>query len=314
MKTVEQMAVVFRTPEQNANRTFCADRKLDEVIRSLLGPVVCGYLATASTQELAANFDPASGLCGLFIDDGRGQMRSLGATLEPSAIVTVTRMLATLDGQSLNPAAPFLSVTLAGGFRWHSVLPPSADGPSTNIRVHPRLIRGLGDFMTEAQQEVVKKAIARRETIVISGATSTGKTTLVNAVTNLIPADERLLIIEDTPELQIRPGNVTRRRTSAPADLARHVREALRDRPSRIIIGEVRGAEAADMLEAASTGHPSLSTIHAENIPEALARLQRLARCDRALVTEAIDLAIQIERQADGRRLVTDIRKVNADT
>jgi len=314
MKTVEQMAVVFRTPEQNANRTFCADRKLDEVIRSLLGPVVCGCLATASTQELAANFDPATGLCRLFIDDGGGKMRALGATLEPGAIVTVTRMLATLDGQSLNPAAPFLSVTLAGGFRWHSVLPPSADGPSTNIRVHPRLIRGLGDFMTEAQQEVVKKAIARRETIVISGATSTGKTTLVNAVTNLIPADERLLIIEDTPELQIRPGNVTRRRTSARADLARHVREALRDRPTRIIIGEVRGAEAADMLEAASTGHPSLSTIHAENIPEALARLQRLARCDRALVTEAIDLAIQLERQADGRRLVTDIRKVNADT
>jgi len=314
MKTVNEMAVGFCTLEQNANRIFYADQKVDEVIRSLLGPVVCEYLAAASTQELSANFDPESGLCHLFIDDGGGQMRSLDVTLEPSAIVTVTRMLATLDGQSLEPTAPFLSVTLAGGFRWHSVLPPSGDGPSANIRVHPRIIRGLGHFMTKGQQELVKAAIARRETIVISGATSSGKTTLANATINLIPADERLLVIEDTPELQIRPGNVTRRRTTAAADLARHVREALRDRPSRIIIGEVRGAEAADMLEAASTGHPSLSTIHAENIPGALARLQRLAKCDRTLVTEAIDLAIQLERQADGRRLVTDIRKVSADT
>jgi hypothetical protein len=96
MKAAEQIAAVLRAAEQDLNRMFCADKKLDEVIRSLLGPVVCRYLAAASTQELAANFDPASGLCGLFIDDGRGQMRSLGTTLEPSAIVTVTRMLATL--------------------------------------------------------------------------------------------------------------------------------------------------------------------------------------------------------------------------
>jgi type IV secretion system protein TrbB len=314
MKAMAQAAAGLRALGQNKNRMFCADKKLDEVMYSLLGPVVCGYLAAPSTQELLANFEPETCLCRLFIDDGGGQMRLLDATLEPNTIVTVTRMLATLDGQSLDPAAPFLSITLAGGFRWHSVLPPSADGASVSIRVHPRLIRGLGHFMTEAQQEFVKAAIARRETIVISGTTSSGKTTLANAVINLMPADERLLVIEDTPELQIRPGNVTRRRTTGPADLARHVREALRDRPSRIIIGEVRGAEAADILEAASTGHPSLSTIHAGNIPEALTRLQRLARCDRALVTEAIDLAIQLERQPDGSRSVTDIRKVDADT
>jgi Flp pilus assembly CpaF family ATPase len=249
----------------------------------------------------------------LYIDDGSGSMRSLEAWLTPSAITTVSRMLASIDGQSLDPAAPFLSVTLAGGFRWHSVLDPSADGPCFSIRAHPRLIRDLSDFMTVAQQELLRAAIAHRQTIVISGSTSSGKTTLANAVINLIPVDERLLVIEDTPELQIRPGNVTRRRTTAPADLARHVREALRDRPSRIIIGEVRGPEAADMLEAASTGHPSLSTIRAENIPEALARLQRLARCDHALVSAAVDLAIQLERKADGSRTVTEIRDLKAN-
>jgi Flp pilus assembly CpaF family ATPase len=289
---------------------FCAHPALEATIRRILGPIVCEYLTAPTTQELSANFVAEGSQCQLFLDNGAGVMRALGAVLAPSAIITVSRMLATIDGQSLNRNAPFLSVTLAGGFRWHSVLDPSADGPSFSIRAHPRVIRSLGDFMTAPQQDLVKKAVAWRWTILISGGTSSGKTTLANAVINIIPADERLVAIEDTPELQIRPGNVTRRRTTEPADLARHVREALRDRPSRIIVGEVRGPEAADMLEAASTGHPSLSTIHADSIEEALARLQRLARCDRALVTQAIDLAIQLERQSDGSRAVTEITEV----
>jgi Flp pilus assembly CpaF family ATPase len=291
---------------------FCKDLALDATIRRIIGPVVCEYLADAAIQELSANFTPATGQCELFIDNGAGAMRPLHASLPPSAIITVSRMLATIDGQSLHPAAPFLSTTLAGGFRWHSVLSPSADGASVSIRAHPQMIRGLSQFMTPAQERYVKAAVKRHQTIVIAGGTSTGKTSLTSAVISLIPADERLLIIEDTPELQIRPGNVTRRRTTEPADLARHVREALRDRPSRIIIGEIRGPEAADMLEAASTGHPSLSTIHADNIPEALARLQRLARCDSGLVTEAIDFAIQLERRADGSRAVTEIKDLKA--
>src|ERR1700677_1509988 len=307
---VKQPNLNFRCSFMGASGAafFCAQPELDSTIRRVLGPVVCEYLSAPSTQELSANFAPETGQCELFLDDGKGAMRRLGASLPPSAIVTVARMLATIDRQSLDSGAPFLSVALAGGFRWHSVLYPSADGPSFSIRVHPRMIRGLGDFMTLAQEEILEVAIALRHTIVIAGATSSGKSTLANAVIDRIPADERLLVIEDTPELQIRTGNVTRRRTTEPADLARHVREALRDRPSRIIIGEIRGPEAADMLEAASTGHPSLSTRHPKKNPGALARLQRLARCDSELVTEAIDLAIQLERKADGRRAVSEIK------
>ena len=95
-------------------------------------------------------------------------MRTLDATLEPTAIVTVMRILATLDGQPRGPAAPLLGVTPAGGFSWHSVLPPGANGSSSNIRAHPRPIRGLRHFMTEAQQEFVKAA-ARGQAIIISG-------------------------------------------------------------------------------------------------------------------------------------------------
>ena len=107
---------------------------------------------------------------------------------------------------------------------------------------------------------------------------NTGKTTLVNALLNLIPLSERLLIIEDAGEIQARAGNVVRRFATNGADLKRHVFESLRDRPDRIIIGEVRGSEARDMLEAAATGHAGgLSTIHANSCDEALTRLARLA-------------------------------------
>jgi len=125
-----------------------------------------------------------------------------------------------------------------------------------------------------------------------------------------MPPSERLLVIEDSAELQIRAGNVVRRFTSHSADLKRHVKEALRDRPDRIIIGETRGPEALDLLDAAVTGHPGLSTIHADSCEEALTRIQRLAGCDPVLVREAIDIVLHIQRFPDGRRAVAEIRNL----
>jgi Flp pilus assembly CpaF family ATPase len=292
---------------------FCAPAALEATIRRLLGAAVCHYLAGPGTQELSANFAPATGQCRLFIDDGTGPMRPLEACLPPSAIIAVTRILATLDGQSLPPSAPFLSCDLASGFRWHSALPPVADGPQFSIRVHPRLLRPLADFMDAEQARVVAEAIAQRRTILIGGGTFTGKTTLINSLINLIPLAERLLVIEDSAELQLRPGNVVRRFTSTSADLKRHVKESLRDRPDRIIIGETRGPEALDLLDAAVTGHPGLSTIHADNCDEALTRIQRLAGCDEQLVREAIDLMVHLQRFPDGRRAVAEIRELSSN-
>jgi Flp pilus assembly CpaF family ATPase len=139
------------------------------------------------------------------------------------------------------------------------------------------MVRRLADFMTEAQAHYIEDAVQHGRTILIAGGTNTGKTTLVNALLNLIPVSERLLIIEDAGEIQARPGNVVRRFATNGADLKRHVFESLRDRPDRIIIGEVRGSEVRDMLEAAATGHAGgLSTIHANSCEEALTRLARL--------------------------------------
>jgi Flp pilus assembly CpaF family ATPase len=290
---------------------FCADAALDAAVRRIYGPIVVAQLDHPALQELSANYDRAAQLCRLYADDGSGPMKPLKATLPPDAIVAVSRILATLDGQSLQPNAAFLNCVLANGFRYHAVLPPVTDGPSFSIRAHARMRRPLADFMTAAQARYIRNAVLGRLGILIAGGSNTGKTTLVNALINLIPEDERLLIIEDAGEIQARPGNVVRRFATSGADLRRHVFESLRDRPDRIIVGEVRGPEARDMLEAAATGHSGgLSTIHANSCDEALTRLARLAQCDQSFIHEAIDLVVFIERLPDGRRTVTEIKEL----
>jgi hypothetical protein len=159
MKAARRIAADFHMPGGNVNRMFCAYQALDETIRSLFGPVACQYLAAPSTRELSANFDPAAKACRLFIDDGSGPMRALDAALAPSAIVSATRMLATLDGQSLQPSAPFLNRVLANGFRYHAAFGQVTDGPGFSIRAHARMLRPLSDFMTEEQAAVMEEAI-----------------------------------------------------------------------------------------------------------------------------------------------------------
>src|SRR5271156_5636205 len=167
---------------------FCDNAALDAAVRRILGPIVVEQLSSAAIQELSANYDPIARVCRLFADDGSGPMRPLDATLHPSRIITATRMLATLDGQSLQPNAPFLNCVLANGFRYHAAFGQVTDGPSFSIRAHARLLRPLSDFMTDEQARVLEKAILERKTILIAGSTSSGKTTMVNALINLIPA------------------------------------------------------------------------------------------------------------------------------
>jgi Flp pilus assembly CpaF family ATPase len=295
---------------------FCSDEKVDAEITRLLGATVLELLRDPMVQEVSANYDQVTRACRLFADFGKGPMSPIEATLSPVSIITVTRLLATQDGQSMQPSAPFLSCVLQNGFRFHAALsqlcggPKLSNGPSFSIRAHPRMIRPLSDFMSALQAQFMAAAIEMQWTILVAGRTNSGKTTLINALINLIPVAERLLIIEDAAEIQPRAGNVVRRFATAGADLKRQVFESLRDRPDRIIIGEVRGSEAKDMLEAAATGHSGLSTIHANGCEEALTRLARLAGCDQEFIREAIDLVLYIERMPDGRRVVTEIKEL----
>src|SRR5216683_3016246 len=265
----------LETPTRMGRMIFCSDEKIDAEITRLLGATVLELLRDPMVQEVSANYDQLTGACRLFADFGKGPMSAIEATLSPASIITVTRLLATQDGQSMQPSAPFLSCVLLNGFRYHAALsqlcggPKLSNGPGFSIRAHARMIRPLPDFMSAQQAQFMTTAIERQSTILIAGRTNSGKTTLINTLINLIPVAERLLIIEDAGEIQPRAGNVVRRFATAGTDLKRHVFESLRDRPGRIINGEGCGRGARDLLGAPRHGHPGSSDLQANGCDEA---------------------------------------------
>ncbi len=292
---------------------YCMTSVLEETVRRLLGARVTELLCDKAVQEVSANHEATNNVGCVFADYSEGPMHATGATIPAEAIEAATRILASEVSKSLDPEAPFLNRVLAAGFRYHAALAPVSDGPRFSIRTHQRILRPLSDFMSVEQVEFVREAVRARKNILVGGGTSSGKTTLLNAMIAEIPIVERLMILEDEPELQVREGNVTRGRATAKANLSRHVSETLRDRPDRIIVGEVRGPEAYDMLDAFSTGHSGgLATIHANGAAEVLTRLARLAKCDQQLINEAVDLVLYVERLPDGRRAITQIKKLRS--
>ena len=236
-------------------------------------------------------------------------------------------------GVRVDTARPIADARLHDGSRIHVVLPPvSAGGPLISIRKFPSVRFGLGDLvergMLDATKAALLEALVRdRRSIAISGATSTGKTTLLNALLGAVPDWERVVLVEELPELRpacahavsliARPPNVENK---GEVDLSALVRAALRMRPDRIVVGEVRGEEALAALAAMSTGHEgSMVTVHARGPDEALERLVTLAlqagsgASEGALqrqVTRALDVVVQLGRDSHGRRIVKVIEDV----
>jgi len=222
---------------------------------------------------------------------------------------------------------------LPDGSRVNAIIPPLAiDGPILSIRkfsVDPLTMHDLLSFksMTPPMAEFIAAAVRARINILISGGTGSGKTTLLNVASGYIPENERIITIEDSAELQLQQPHVVRLETRPPniegkgevkqRDL---VRNALRMRPDRIVVGEVRGAEALDMLQAMNTGHDgSLTTIHANSARDALTRLEHMVGMSglplstaviRQQVAAAIHLLIQSERMSDGRRVIASIQEI----
>jgi pilus assembly protein CpaF len=233
-------------------------------------------------------------------------------------------------GRRIDESSPMVDARLPDGSRVNAVIPPLAvDGPLLSIRrfgadpLQPAdLLRNLS--LTEGMLELVKGCVKARLNIIISGGTGAGKTTFLNMLSGFIPPSERIVTIEDAAELQLRQTHVARLETR-PANIEgkgavvqRHLLiNALRMRPDRIIVGEVRGEEALDMLQAMNTGHDgSLTTIHANSPRDAISRLEVMigmassnlnVRSIRQQVASAVDLFIQISRLADGTRKVTYI-------
>jgi pilus assembly protein CpaF len=290
---------------------YSSTRAVEAALADLFGPRINALLPDRDINDFALNWDAAGKRCVLYVRRSNGQWCCDGAALHPDAVTTIARIMATEAGASLNPSAPVLDCVLPNGFRLHAMLPPASDGPGLVLRTHHPQDWTLQRFeMTGEHQAIISRAVVEGQTIVVSGAMGCGKTSFVNALLNLIPKDERPVFIEDPMELRVPDDlrNASRRRVTPEMDLRQHVIAALRAAADRIIVGEVRGPEARDMLEAASVGHPSLSTVHAHSCDGAISRLARLAQCDRDFVREAIDLVIQINRTPGGTRAVTQIK------
>ncbi|KPL05101.1 MAG: pilus assembly protein CpaF [candidate division Zixibacteria bacterium SM1_73] len=236
-------------------------------------------------------------------------------------------------GRRIDESSPMVDARLADGSRVNAIIPPLAlDGPSLSIRRFRVNVLSMDDLLgnkslTPPIVEVLKGMVKARLNVVISGGTGAGKTTLLNILSAYIPAEERIVTIEDSAELQLqqphtvrletRPPNIEGMGTITQRDL---VRNSLRMRPDRIIIGEVRGPEIYDMLQAMNTGHDgSLTTIHANSTRDVLLRLETLMllsgidipeRGIRELISSAINVIIQITRYADGTRKVSSISEI----
>jgi len=244
-------------------------------------------------------------------------------------IRVIRRMLAPL-GRRLDEASPMVDARLPDGSRVNAIIPPLAlDGPSISIRKFTgnhltarQLIEG--GSMTQACLDVLIRAVESRRNIIISGGTGTGKTTMLNLISQYIPRTERILTIEDSAELvlhhphvvrlETRPANTEGKGRISPREL---VVNALRMRPDRIILGEVRSAEIIELLQAMNTGHEgSMSTIHANNTRDALVRIETLLavsgydaseKAIGRLIGSALDIIIQLVRRPDGKRAVSEV-------
>lgn len=245
---------------------------------------------------------------------------------------TIERILAPL-GRRVDELSPMADARLADGSRVNVVIPPLAvDGPAISIRRFPESRPGVGDLvangtLTRDQADFLGDRIAERRSILISGGTGSGKTTLLNALSAFIGDRERIVTIEDAAELRLAQSHVVRLESRPPSIEGRGevtiralLRNALRMRPDRIVIGEVRGAEALDLLTALNTGHDgALSTVHASSAGDALARIEVLAlmagvglpvEVIGAQLRRGIDFVVHIARVEDGRRRVESIEAV----
>jgi pilus assembly protein CpaF len=245
---------------------------------------------------------------------------------------TIERILAPL-GRRVDELSPMVDARLADGSRVNVVIPPLAiDGPALSIRrfgatrPDPDALVAMG-AMTAEERRQLEQAVAERRSVLVSGGTGSGKTTMLNALSSFIGAGERVVTIEDAAELRLQQPHVVRLE-SRPAGVEGRgevtirdlLRNALRMRPDRIVIGEVRGTEALDLLTALNTGHDgALSTVHANSPTDALRRLETLALMagvglpHEAVVEQVqrgIDLVVHLQRQPDGSRRVTEIAEV----
>src|SRR3954465_5828582 len=284
-------------------------------------------LGDASITEIMVNGPDA-----IFVErGGRVEQLPLRFPSHDQLMQTIERIVSTVN-RRVDESNPMVDARLPSGERVNVIIPPlSLKGPTMTIRRFPRLFTideliGIGS-LDRATAQLLRALVRARLNIVISGGTGAGKTTLLNALSSAVPDGERIITVEDNAELRLqqphvvtleaRPPNVEGKGEVTIRDL---VRNSLRMRPDRIIVGEVRGAETVDMLQALNTGHEgSLVTLHANSTDDAIHRLATLASMSelqipfealRDQINSAIDVIVQVDRYADGGRRLSDVAVV----
>jgi type IV secretion system protein VirB11 len=282
------------------------------MLRSALGSAIAGYLEDEAVIEVMLNPDGR-----LWIDRLSNGLIDTGETLSAADGERIVRLVAHHVGAEVHAGSPRVSAELPGsGERFEGLLPPVVAAPAFAIRKPAVAVFTLDDYvargiMTSEQARTLKDAVAARKNILVAGGTSTGKTTLTNALlAEVAKSSDRVVLIEDTRELQCKAPNLVALRTKdGVATLSDLVRSSLRLRPDRIPVGEVRGAEALDLLKAWGTGHPGgIGTIHEGSALGALRRLEQLIQeavitVPRALIAETINLVAVLTGRGADRRL-----------
>lgn len=282
------------------------------MLRTALGPAIARYLDDPAIVEVMLNPDGR-----LWVDRLREGLVATDDVLIPADGERIVRLVAHHVGAEVHAGSPRVSAELPEtGERFEGLLPPVVTAPTFAIRKPAVAVFTLADYvstgiMMQAQADVLRLAVEKRKNILVAGGTSTGKTTLTNALlAEVARTTDRVVLIEDTRELQCASSNLVALRTKdGVASLSDLVKSSLRLRPDRIPIGEVRGSEALDLLKAWGTGHPGgVGTIHANTAIGALRRLEQLVQeavvtVPRALIAETIDIIAVLSGRGSARRL-----------
>lgn len=303
--------------------TTVASRQV-RMLRTAMGPEIAAALDDADVVEVLLNPDGS-----LWVDRLGSGRAPTGVHLTVAAAERVIRLVAACIGLEVHSTAPIISAELPEhGERFEGVLPPIVRAPTFAIRKRAvgviRLERYVEEkILSDAQAQFLRYAVQARLNVLIAGGTSTGKTTLANALLQEVAkTKDRVIVLEDTVELQcIAEDHVPLRTKPGVVSMAELVRSTLRLRPDRIVVGEVRGSEALDLIKAWGTGHPGgIATIHAGSAIGALSRLEQLIQevvvtVPRALIAQSIDVVVFIEGRGAARRVqeIVRLRGLDAD-
>jgi len=327
--TIRQMYMSILEEERIVLSRVERERLFEQIVAEILGlgPLE-PLLADDKISEIMVN-----GARNVYVERG-GKIRHTNITFESNEHLMriIERIVAPL-GRRIDESSPMVDARLKDGSRVNAVIPPiSLVGPVLTIRkffTDPLTIEDLIRYgsVTEELMEFMRACVVARLNIIVSGGTGTGKTTFLNVLSSFIPGDERIVTIENAAELQLRQEHVVTLESRPPniegkgeISIRDLVINSLRMRPDRIIVGECRGGEALDMLQAMNTGHDgSLTTLHANNTREALSRLETLVlmagmelphRAIREQITSALDVIVQLKRFRDGSRKVVAVTEV----